>query len=110
MADIVSQRPAYAIDLRRFKSLFPIITGTLPSGISAIGPWIAIVGQSMNAAANTEQVVTHNLGRIPNGYIVIRSKLGGVVYDPTDGDARWTTTTMILRDTVAADVVSLMIL
>jgi len=101
--------PANNNDLRRLQSLVPVITGTLKTGINQVGMWVAVVGQVMGAA-NAEVTITHNLGRVPNGYIVFRTKVGGVVYDPTDGNSRWTNTTMILRDTVASDVVSLLVI
>ena len=75
-----------------------------------LGTFGVALNQAANASANGEFTVTHPLGRVPSGYILIRSKLGGQVYDPTDGSARWTAKTIILRDTVASDIVSLILL
>ena len=105
-----TQRPANNVDLRRLQALIPYLTGPIPSNTpTPVGTFIFLMNQSMASTANTDTTITHNLGRIPNGYIQIRSR-GGTVYDASTGTTNWTATTMVLRDTAAGDVVSLIIL
>lgn len=58
-----------------------------------------------NATPGTADTKTHNLGYIPNGYIVIQNGNGGVVY--TGGSA--TAATLTLKCTTASNAVTLMI-
>jgi len=44
--------------------------------------------------ADTDVVLDHNLGRIPGRYIIVKSFMGGSVYD---GNAAWTESTISLR-------------
>jgi hypothetical protein len=47
--------------------------------------------------ANTEFVVVHNLGRVPQGYIVFWTNIAASIYQgPTTGTA-WTTSNMYLK-------------
>jgi hypothetical protein len=96
-------------DLRRLQSLVPFITNKAVDQ-DRIGTFGLALNVVTNASANGEFTVNHPLARVPNGYILIRSSKGGQVYDPTDGSARWTTKTLVLRDTVAGDVVSLLLI
>lgn len=48
------------------------------------------------ASANTQQAVTHNLGKTPVGYIIVESQGTGVVYD---GATSWTNQYMYLQCT-----------
>jgi hypothetical protein len=100
--------PAKQNDLRRLQSTVPIITGPIANQ-ARIGTWGAATNIT-TPAAGTEFTVHHPLGRIPNGWLTFFTALGGVVYAPTDGRKRWTTTTLILRSTVTGDTVSLLIL
>ena len=63
------------------------------------------VTYTTNATANTADTVTHNLGYVPNGYIVISNGNGGVVY--SGGTA--TATTIPLKCTTASNAVTVMI-
>ena len=58
-----------------------------------------------NAIVDTADSVTHSLGYIPNGYIVISNGNGGVVYS---GGAA-TATAIPLKCTTASNAVTLMI-
>jgi hypothetical protein len=66
------------------------------------GDNIGVVGKNVAGAAllTTDTVLTHNLGRVPNGYIQTRSG-GGVLRDASDGTASWTATTIKLQASVA---------
>ena len=101
-------QPPKQNDLRRLQSTVPVITGPIANQ-ARIGTWGAATN-ILTPAAGTEFTVQHPLGRIPNGWLTYFTALGGVVYAPTDGRTRWTTTTLILRSTVAADTVSLLII
>lgn len=74
----------------------------------AIGNLDAItVAYTSNVSANTEDTVTHNLGRIPIGYIVIDRDKAGMVY--SSSKASWTTTTMRLKCDVGATATTLLV-
>ncbi|UCD07833.1 MAG: hypothetical protein JSW41_02610, partial [Candidatus Aenigmatarchaeota archaeon] len=64
------------------------------------------VQMSDTGAANTEFSVTHQLDRVPVGYIVTYINKAGVIYD--SGTA-WTATTMYLKCSVANTTVTLLI-
>ena len=52
--------------------------------------------------ANTEFSVTHNLGRIPKGYVVMFGTIAGSFYQgPTTGTA-WTTTQIFIKCSTAS--------
>lgn len=103
-----NQSPSTQNDLRRLQMTAFSVSGQIKdqNRIGTLGAAVAIT----TPTAGTEFVVAHPLGRMPNGYIVYRTALGGVVYDPSDGNARWNAQTLILRSTVTADTVSLLIL
>lgn len=66
----------------------PFFTGVFVSGTSA--------------GANVEFSVTHNLGRVPQGYIVFFGTLAGSFYQgPTTGTA-WTTTQIFIKCSTAS--------
>lgn len=67
------------------------------------GEWATVAD---TGAANTDFTITHNMLRIPVGFIVMTSSSGGVVYK---GSVAWTTTTITLRDTVAHDSILIFI-
>ena len=68
--------------------------------------WVPVAYAS-NAIANTEDTVTHNLGRIPIGYIVVDRDKAGVIYSSNKG--AWTTTTMRLKGNVASTATTLLV-
>ena len=72
--------------------------GTTPDNID--GVWISV---TTPGTANTDFTVTHNLGRVPVGYIVMRKSAAVDVYT---GSVAATTTQLTLRATViSVDVV-----
>lgn len=68
----------------------------------------SIVDVADSGTANTEFTVTHNLGRIPTKYIVVRQDKAGSVYDSSTGS--WTSTTMKLKCSAANAVLQLIVL
>ena len=68
--------------------------------------WV-ITPYTSNAVANTEDTVTHTLGRIPTGYIVVDRNKAGVIY--SSQKSLWTTSTMRLKSDVASTAVTLLV-
>lgn len=63
------------------------------------------VSYTTNGTAATEDIVTHTLGRVPVGYVMIRNSNGGDVYDSTVGS--WSATQIRLKCQTAANSVTL---
>jgi hypothetical protein len=79
--------------------------GPLPVKLPNFQRWgRGVIVKFTFAVVNTDATITHSLGRIPVAYWVVRCQKGGVVYDGTNLGTDWTTTTIILRNTVASDV------
>jgi hypothetical protein len=68
------------------------------------GAWIAV---TTPAGANTDFAVTHNLGRIPVGYIVMTKSAACDIYT---GSVGGTTTQLTLRGTVNGVTVTLFVI
>jgi hypothetical protein len=100
--------PSTQNDLRRLQMTAFSVSGQIQDQ-NRLGTLGAAVGIT-TPAVGTDFTVKHPLGRIPNGYLCYRSALGGVLHDPPDGSARWTSQTIVLRSTVAGDTVSMLIL
>ena len=64
------------------------------------------ISYTTNATANTEDAISHNLGRVPVGYIVVKNGNGGVIYN---GSTAWTNTTIYLKCTTASNPVTILI-
>lgn len=60
-----------------------------------------------NAAPNTEDTITHNLGFVPIGYLVMSLDKGAVIYK---GTTAWTTSLMYLKSNTATTTALLFIL
>lgn len=86
----------------------PVVTNTLLDN-ARVGTMVACMSRATNITANTDQSFTHALGRKPNGYLVLRSAKGGVLYDGTNLGSDWTPSTIVLRSTVASDTVSFLL-
>jgi hypothetical protein len=56
--------------------------------------------------ADTEFAVPHNLGRVPNGWLVLSKSNAGVVYK---GATAWTSSNIYLKDSGISDVLLLFI-
>lgn len=65
-----------------------------------VGPACFCMGRVF-AAPNTDTVFPHSLGRIPNGFKMIRASVAGTLYDATTGAADWTRQSIKLRATAA---------
>src|SRR5262245_21029001 len=68
------------------------------------GVWVSYTS---NAVANTEDAVTHNLGLVPVGFLVMDQDKAGVFY--RSGTA-WTSTQIFLKCSLATVVVKMFIL
>ena len=55
-----------------------------------------------HASANTEFSVTHTLGSIPVGYLVLGQDKAGSLYQLSDTGTAWTTTTISLKCSIAS--------
>lgn len=64
-----------------------------PIGNNIAGVWLAFV----MAAPGTDLVLTHNLGYLPNGFIVMQKSAACDIFN---GVGAWTKTTITLRGTV----------
>lgn len=64
------------------------------------------ISYTSNGSANTEDGITHTLGKVPTGYIVVSQNKAGVVYN---GSSTWTTTTIYLKNSVATVAVTIII-
>ena len=60
-----------------------------------------------NATPDTADSITHTLGAVPIGFLVVNLDKGAVIYD--SGTA-WTTTTISLKTTVASTLVTVFLL
>lgn len=78
-----------------------IVKGPIVDG--GKGVRFGTMGACMNRtfAANADTSCAHSLGRIPNGYKMIRSSSGGVLYDPSTGTTKWSGQNIDLRATLA---------
>lgn len=56
------------------------------------------ISGASNAVANTESAFTHNLGRVPRGYIIYGQNKAGRFYD---GSTAWTSSKIYLKCDVA---------
>jgi len=59
-----------------------------------------------NGTANTEDAVSHSLGRIPSGYMVVRQDKAGIVYD---SGTTFTDTKLYLKVSVASVALTLLV-
>lgn len=72
----------------------PLVNG------SKVGSFFPVLQVAFEAATDT--VIPVRLGRLPSGYIVVRSPAGGgQVTDASDGAASWTPMSIVLQATVA---------
>ena len=76
--------------------------GKRPYNFDAV--WVAYVS---NGTANTEDTVTHNLGRIPVGIWVGIPDVSAAIY--ADNQAAWTTTTVRLKASAATVTVNILL-
>lgn len=96
--------PLTALGGRNLQFYLPIITGPLLDN-ARIGALGIVCAQRVIGTGDTN--LPHQLGRVPNGYIVYRRpNIGGGsitpdVTDPTSGATLWTPTQITLAATVA---------
>lgn len=91
-----------------FYSMIPIVTGTLVDN-AQVGTARACIGRTFSTSL-TDTAFAHGLGRIPNGYLPFRSRLGGVMRDGVNHGSDWTSTSITLQTSTPNDVVSFFVL
>lgn len=80
--------------------------GAIQNGDKAGNLSAQFVVYTSNGTANTEDTVSHTLGRVPVGYITVLQDKAAVVYDSgTD----WTETAMYLKTSVATVTQTLLV-
>lgn len=100
----------FALMLRKlYEQAARIINGQLSFGPGTgfdniAGTWANVAD---TGAADTNFSITHNLGYIPNGWILMNQSIAGVLYK---GSVAWTKTTISLKCNVAHDNVTIFIL
>lgn len=62
---------------------------------------------NVTVAANTEFAVTHNLNRVPTGFLIVRTGMSGLSF--VDSGTAWTTTQIFLKSNQANPVAVLQI-
>ena len=90
-----------------FRLSFKNKSGTVASGTRSYNfdaVWVAYVS---NGTANTEDTVSHNLGRIPIGIWVGIPDKSAVIY--ADNQTAWTTTTVRLKASAATVTVNILL-
>jgi len=86
-------------DLRRFGSqLFSSLTGAVNNGLNFSDNFDGKVVDMVSSVINTDVQINHGLGRVPQGYVVLKASVGGVVYD---GSASSDSSYIYLKSTVA---------
>lgn len=73
--------------------------GDVLSSENMDGVWVEFL---TSTDVDTDFVVTHNLGRVPVGYLIMTKNKACIVYN---GSVAWTNTEMTLRATVADTMV-----
>lgn len=58
--------------------------------------------------ANTEFAVVHNMGRVPTGYILVKTSIAANVYTSTGGTA-WSTTAIYLKADAANAAITVIV-
>lgn len=79
-----------------------IASGTRPYNFDAV--WVQYVS---NGTANTEDTVTHNLGRTPVGFLVGAPDKSAVIY--ADNQAAWTSTSIRLKASAVTVTVNILV-
>jgi hypothetical protein len=69
-----------------------------------------VVSYTSSGTVDTATNATHDLGRVPTGYIVIQSSKAGIIYNGgASGAFSATTSTISLKCNVVSNVVSLLV-
>lgn len=67
---------------------------------------VALISYTSSASAGTEDELTHNLKRVPVGYILVRADKAVALYD---GATAWTTTLLYLKANASSAAVTVMV-
>lgn len=108
IAPFPQPRNSWEMDvLKTLQDFFNRIVAILNRGITFTeNVDCVLVSFTSNGTANTEDAVSHSLGKIPTGFIVYSLDKAAVVY--TSGTA-WTSTTIYLKTSVLTTAVKIII-
>jgi len=67
------------------------------------GEWASTTTPSV---PNTDFTLTHNLMRVPVGFIIMNQSAAGIIYK---GSKPWTTTSITLKCNTASDIISIFV-
>lgn len=86
-----------------------VIDGNVSFGVAGVrdnidGAWITVAD---TGGANTDFTVTHNLGRVPEGWLVIKQDKATSIYV---GSVAWTETQITLKSSTANVALTLFII
>lgn len=92
---------------RQIDNLYQAVQGRISFGTGVDGTQSGnIEGEwqefTSDAMANTEFSVTHTIGSIPLGYIIVAQDKAGSLYQMDDTGTAWTSTTIYLKCSVAS--------
>ncbi len=82
-------------------SLGPVVDGVKAGNFN--GHWIEFTS---NAVADTEDGITHKLGRVPTGFLVAQKNKASTLYN---GSSNWTKTKIYLRSNVATTIFRILV-
>lgn len=68
-----------------------------------------IKSHTSNAVANTEDTISHTLGRVPSGYLVLYQDKAGTLYQGPSTGTAWTASNLYLKCNVASVAFQLLI-
>ena len=90
-----------------FRLTFLNINGAVTSGTRSYNMDAVWVQYTSNGTANTEDTVSHNLGRTPVGIWIGIPDKSSVIY--ADNEAAWTSTTIRLKASAVTTVVNILL-
>lgn len=79
---------------RNLLQVIPYVFGKILNN-ARVGTYCVIVQQAF--VANTDTVIAHNLGRVPQGYYTGRCSVPCGLFDASTGTAAWTATSITIR-------------
>ena len=96
---------AFASMLQKvYRNLVGVINGRISFGDGSNADNIDGVWGTVTTpgTANTDFSISHNLGRVPVGYLVVTRDIAVTIYNGSGGIGSWTTSTITLRASLAS--------